>query len=32
MLIEVNRSINELNMLALVYLAENEQVRKFIDA
>lgn len=29
--IEINRSLNELDLLALIYEAENEQVRKFID-
>lgn len=30
--IEVNRSLNELDILSVVYLAENEQVRKLIEA
>lgn len=30
--IEVNRTLNELDILSLIYEAENEQVRKLIEA
>lgn len=29
--VEVNRSLNELDLLAMVYETENEQIKKFID-